>query len=64
MEEYPVIIVGSGPAGAACAKALKNEDIKALIVEKDELPRNKICSGILFGQTQVLLKQLFGSLPP
>jgi flavin-dependent dehydrogenase len=64
MEEYPVIIVGSGPAGAACAKALKNEDIEALIVEKDELPRNKICSGILFGQTQVLLKQFFGSLPP
>ena len=64
MEEYPVIIVGSGPAGAACAKALKNENIEALIVEKDKLPRNKICSGILFGQTQGLLKQFFGSLPP
>ena len=64
MEEYPVIIVGSGPAGAACAKALKNEDIEALIIEKDELPRHKICSGILFGQTQVLLNQFFGSLPP
>jgi flavin-dependent dehydrogenase len=64
MEEYPVIIVGSGPAGAACAKALKSESIEVLILEKDELPRNKICSGILFGQTQVLLKQFFGSLPP
>jgi flavin-dependent dehydrogenase len=64
MEEYPVIIVGSGPAGAACAKALKNEGVEALIIEKDELPRHKICSGILFGQTQVLLNQFFGSLPP
>ena len=26
MEEYQAIIVGSGPAGAACAKALKEED--------------------------------------
>jgi flavin-dependent dehydrogenase len=64
MEEYPVIIVGSGPAGAACAKALKSESIEALILEKDKIPRNKICSGILFGQTQVLLKRFFGSLPP
>ncbi len=64
MKEYPVIIVGSGPAGAACAKALKSNDIEALILEKDELPRHKICSGILFGQTQVLLNQFFGSLPP
>ena len=64
MEEYPVIIVGAGPAGAACAKALKSESIEALILEKDELPRNKICSGILFGQTQVLLKRFFGGLPP
>lgn len=64
MEEYPVIIVGSGPAGAACAKALKSNNIEALILEKDELPRHKICSGILFGQTQVLLNQFFGSLPP
>lgn len=31
MEEYQVIIVGSGPAGAACAKALKDENIEVLI---------------------------------
>lgn len=64
MEEYPVIIVGSGPAGAACAKALKDEHIEALVVEKEKLPRDKICSGILFGQTQLLLQQYFGELPP
>jgi len=63
MEEYQVIIVGSGPAGAACAKALKDENIQALVIEKEELPRHKICSGILFGQTQVLLKKYFGTLP-
>lgn len=64
MEEYPVIVVGSGPAGAACAKALKHEHIEALVIEKEKLPRNKICSGILFGQTQLLLEKYFGALPP
>lgn len=64
MKEYQVIIAGSGPAGAACAKALIEEGIDVLVVEKEKLPRNKICSGVLFGQTQVLLDQYFGGLPP
>jgi len=64
MDEYQVIIVGSGPAGSACAKALKDEDIEVLVIEKEELPRPKTCSGILFGQTQILLKEYFGGIPP
>lgn len=65
MEEYQVIIVGSGPAGSACAQALKTEGIEdVLVIEKEGLPRHKICSGILFGQTQVLLKRYFATLPP
>jgi len=64
MEKQKVIIVGAGPAGASCAKALQAAGIQALIIEKEELPRHKTCSGVLFGQTQVLLQQIFGSLPP
>ena len=64
MEEHQVIIVGAGPAGSACAKALKEEEIDVLIIEKEKLPRHKTCSGVLFGQTQVLLKEYFGQLPP
>ena len=64
MKEYPVIIAGGGPAGAACAKALNEEGIEALVIEKDKMPRHKICSGILFGQTQVLLEKYFGKMPP
>lgn len=64
MDKYQVIIVGSGPAGAGCAKALKDEGIEALVIEKDRLPRHKTCSGVIFGQTQVLLKEYFGALPP
>ncbi|MFH2012645.1 MAG: NAD(P)/FAD-dependent oxidoreductase [Pseudomonadota bacterium] len=63
-KEYQAIIVGSGPAGAASAKALKNEGIEVLVIEKDALPRNKVCSGLLFDETQVLLDKYFGVLPP
>jgi len=64
MEEHDVIIAGGGPAGAACAKALKNEGVDVLILEKDKLPRYKCCSGVLFGQTQELLRQYFGADAP
>ena len=64
MLEYKVIVVGSGPGGSACAKALKEEAVDVLVIEKFKLPRHKTCSGILYGQTQALLKKCFGVLPP
>lgn len=64
MESHQVVIVGAGPAGSSCARALKEEGIDVLIIEKEILPRYKTCSGVLFGQTQVLLKKYFGDLPP
>ena len=39
-KEYQAIIVGSGPAGAACAKALKNAGIEVLVIEKDKYGGN------------------------
>lgn len=64
MEKQQVIIVGAGPAGASCAKALHEAGIQTLILEKESLPRHKTCSGVLFGQTQELLQRFFGTLPP
>jgi len=64
MQHYPVIIVGSGPAGSSCAKALGAAGIECLILEKKRLPRNKTCSGVIYGQSQELLREHFGALPP
>ncbi len=64
MENFDVIIIGSGPAGSSAAKSLTEKGIKTLILEKEKLPRYKCCSGVLFGEAQELLKQYFGGLPP
>ena len=49
MEHRPLIIVGSGPAGAAIALALHRRDPglvrESLILEKGRHPRPKVCAG-------------------
>lgn len=64
MKHYPVIIIGSGPAGSACAKALKDGGIGCLVLEKRKLPRDKTCSGVVYGQLQELLLKYFGKEVP
>ena len=64
MQQYDVVIAGSGPAGSTCAKALKDEGFSVLVLEKEILPRHKTCSGVLFGQTQELIRAYFGTHVP
>lgn len=45
MQTTTVIIVGSGPAGAACAWQLARHNIPCLILDKAVFPRVKPCAG-------------------
>lgn len=45
MIEKTAIIVGGGPAGAACARKLQESGIDALIIDKKIFPRTKLCAG-------------------
>ena len=45
MVQADVIIVGGGPAGAACAARLKKNNAEVRILEKKVFPRPKICAG-------------------
>ena len=45
MKKYDVVIVGAGPAGLKCAELLSRSALDVLILEKDEIPGNKICAG-------------------
>ncbi len=45
MIKTDVIIVGGGPAGAACAWRLRQHKIKCLILDQSVFPRGKTCAG-------------------
>ena len=62
-EKYDVVIVGSGPAGASTAMALKGKGLDTLILEKRKLPRHKMCSGILFPSALRFIVDNFGDIP-
>jgi flavin-dependent dehydrogenase len=47
MIQTEVLIVGGGPAGAACAWRLSQHAIKCLILDKATFPRSKPCAGWL-----------------
>jgi flavin-dependent dehydrogenase len=62
-DTYDVVIVGSGPAGAGAARALTGAGLGTLIAERHELPRYKMCSGILFPSGRKFIADNFGDIP-
>ena len=63
MKEYEVVIIGGGPAGAACAGKLIQAGLKPLVVDKDLFPRNKVCAGWLTPEVFNLLGVLPENYP-
>lgn len=43
--EFDVAIIGAGPSGASTAYQLAKAGIKTVIIEKETLPRYKVCGG-------------------
>lgn len=61
---WDVIVVGGGPAGSAAAKKCAEHGLETLILEKQKLPRHKVCTGNLMGaMTQNIVKEVFGEVP-
>jgi geranylgeranyl reductase family protein len=54
-QNYDVIVVGAGPAGATLAYELAKKGIGVLLLEKEKLPRYKCCAGGLTNKTVKLL---------
>jgi len=70
---YDCLVVGAGPAGGVCAYELAKRGLKVLILEKERLPRPKVCAGGLpvkvpqlldFDLSPAFETQVFRSLPP
>jgi geranylgeranyl reductase family protein len=56
MSTYDVIVIGAGPAGATAAALLADRDINTLLLEKEKLPRPKICGGAVSKRALSLLE--------
>lgn len=58
--EYDIIVIGASVAGTSCAIHAKklNKNLKILVIDKYEFPRNKLCAGYLTTKSVNLLKEL------
>ena len=63
MRDVDVIIVGASLSAAAAAKRLIDAGLETIVLERKELPRHKICSGILSPRGHRFLLENFGPLP-
>lgn len=58
--EYNLIVAGAGPAGSACAITAARAGLKVLLLEKDRLPRHKVCGEFVSPESLRLLNSLVG----
>lgn len=59
MSKYDVVVVGSGPAGSSAARYLSQKGAKVLVIEKEKLPRFKLCGGALSSRIAPYLPEGF-----
>lgn len=63
LKYYDVAVVGAGPAGSLCAAIAAKAGLKVILLEKEKLPREKPCGGLLSPRACSLLPQGF-TMPP
>ena len=63
MRTVDVVVVGASLSAAAAAKRLVDAGLETVVLERKELPRHKICSGILSPRGHRFLLENFGPLP-
>ncbi len=55
---YDIAIIGAGPAGTACALALRHSGLRVALLDKAQFPRDKVCGDAIPGQAFKALRQL------
>ena len=57
-EKHDVVVVGAGPAGAACALTLAGRGVETLVLDRARFPRSKACAGGLSPGARSSLEEL------
>lgn len=55
---FDVAIVGSGPAGAACASFCARAGLRTILLEREKFPREKVCGDCLNPSCSPVLRRL------
>jgi geranylgeranyl reductase family protein len=55
---FDIVIAGSGPAGSACALALKDSGLKVAMIDRSTFPRDKICGDAIGGRVKKVLREI------
>lgn len=58
MNDVPILVIGGGVAGSACALRLRQHGIEVHVAEKTSFPRTKVCGCCLGGAGLETLRQL------
>jgi geranylgeranyl reductase family protein len=45
VRRYDAVIVGGGPAGSTCARALRSAGWSVVVIDRARFPRDKVCAG-------------------
>ena len=56
--KHTAVIIGAGPAGAACGIRLMQAGVDCLLVDRQKFPREKLCAGLFTQKSQQCLKEL------
>lgn len=59
-QNFDVVVVGAGPAGAAAARTARAQGLSTAIIDKAVFPRHKLCGALVSGRARKAMEQTFG----
>jgi len=61
LNNWDLVVIGGGPAGASAAMTAARAGIQVLLLEKGNFPRHKVCGEFVSGESLQLLESLLAN---